>query len=95
VRVNATAIVIVTARNTGTTTWSSPNYVLRLNRTGRIALPQNTAALTGPVAPGATGTFVFTIQGAATPGTGGFSVQMGGPGGAFGQSAGMTVVCQA
>jgi hypothetical protein len=94
VRVNATAIVIVTARNTGTTTWTGPNYLLRLNRTGRIALPQNTAALPGAVPPGQTATFVFTIQGAATPGTGGFSVQMGGPGGAFGGSAGMTVVCQ-
>ena len=94
IRVNASAIVIVTARNTGTTTWSSPNYLLRLSRTGRIALPQNTAALTGSVTPGQTGTFTFIIQGAATPGTGGFTVQMGGPSGAFGQSVGMSVVCQ-
>ena len=94
VRVSAAAIIIVTARNTGTTTWSSPNYLLRLNRTGRIALPQNSAALTGAVAPGQSGTFTFTILGAATPGTGGFTVQMGGPSGAFGQSAGMNVICQ-
>jgi serine protease len=94
VRVNAAALVVVTARNTGTTTWSSPNYLLRLNRIGRIALPQNSAALTGTIAPGQTATFTFTILGAATPGAGGFTVQMGGPSGAFGQSVGMNVVCQ-
>lgn len=94
VRVGAAAIVIVTARNTGSTTWSSPSYLLRLNRTGRIALPQPSAALTGTVAPGQSRAFAFTILGAATPGSGGFSVQMGGPSGAFGQSVGMAVVCQ-
>jgi len=71
-----------------------PSYALRLNRTGRIALPQNSAALTGTVAPGQSRAFTFTILGAATPGYGGFSVQMGGPSGAFGQSVGMAVVCQ-
>jgi hypothetical protein len=94
VHVGAAAIVLVTARNTGSTTWSGPGYLLRLNRNGRISLPQSTAALTGTVTPGQSRTFTFTILGAATPGQGGFSVQMGGPGGAFGQSAGMTVVCQ-
>lgn len=94
VRVGMSATVTVTARNTGSTTWSSPGYLLRLNRTGRIALPQPTAALTGAVAPGQSHTFSFTILGATTPGSGGFSVQMGGPSGAFGQSVGTTVVCQ-
>ena len=94
VHVGTAAIVIVTARNTGSTTWSSPGYLLRLSRTGRIALPQATAPLAGTVAPGQSQTFTFTILGAATPGNGGFSVQMGGPSGAFGQSLGMTVVCQ-
>jgi len=94
VRVGASAIVIVTARNTGSTTWSSPGYLLRLNRTGRIALPQPSAALTGTVAPGQSRAFIFTILGALTPGLGGFSVQMVGPNGAFGQSVGMVVVCQ-
>jgi hypothetical protein len=39
-------------------------------------------------------TFTFTILGAATPGAGGFTVQMGGPSGAFGQSVGMAVACK-
>jgi serine protease len=95
VKVNAAATVTVTARNTGSTTWSSPGYSLVLRRTGRIALPQPSAALAGPsVAPGQSRTFTFTILGAATPGLGGFTVQMGGPSGAFGQSIGMNVVCQ-
>ena len=94
VRVSTAATVIVTARNTGSTTWSSPGYLLRLNRTGRIALPQPSAALTGTVAPGQSRAFTFTILGAATPGSGGFSVQMGGPSGVFGPSVGMAVVCQ-
>lgn len=92
--VGVAAIVIVTARNTGSTTWSSPGYLLRLNRTGRIALPQLSAALTGTVAPGQSRAFIFNILGAPTPGSGGFSVQMGGPSGVFGQSVGMAVVCQ-
>ena len=94
VHVNQAATVIVTARNTGTTTWAPPGYALSLLRTGRIALPVNQAALTGAVPPGQTGTFTFTIQGAATPGLGGFSAQMGSPNGSFGQSVGMNVVCQ-
>jgi hypothetical protein len=36
----------------------------------------------------------FLIVGASTPGSAGFSVQMGGPGGAFGQSVGQSVVNQ-
>jgi serine protease len=94
VRVGMAAVVMVTVRNTGSTTWSAPGYLLRLSRTGRIALPQATAALTGTLAPGQSHTFSFTILGAATPGSGGFSVQMGGPGGAFGQSVGAAVLCQ-
>jgi hypothetical protein len=94
VKVGTGAIVTVTARNTGSSTWTNPGFLLRISRTGRIALPQSTAALTGPVAPGQSAVFGFTILGAATPGSGGFSVQMGGPNGAFGQSVGMAVVCQ-
>lgn len=94
VRVGTTATVTVTARNTGSTTWTAGSYVLRLTRTGRLALPQNAAAFTGSVAPGQSKSFTFTIQGAATPGLGGFSVQMGGPHGAFGQSTGRSVACQ-
>ena len=92
--VNESGTVIVNARNTGTTTWAPPGYGLTLLRTGRIALPSNQAALTGAVPPGQTGSFTFTIQGAANPGLGGFSVHMASPSGSFGQSVGMNVVCQ-
>jgi hypothetical protein len=94
VQVNLPGIVTVTARNTGSTTWSSAQYILRLTRIGRIALPQASASLVGTVGPGQSALFTFVIVGAATPGSGGFSVQMGGPGGAFGQSVGMAVTCQ-
>ena len=56
--------------------------------------PGGGAALT-QTAPGQSKTFTFAILGATTPGSGGFSVQMGGPNGAFGQSVGMAVVCHA
>jgi serine protease len=95
IQVGAAATVVVTARNTGSTTWNTPGYLLKIGRTGRIALPQNTAALSGPIGPGQSKTFTFAILGATTPGSGGFSVQMGGPNGAFGQSVGMAVVCHA
>ena len=39
--------VLVTARNTGSTTWSSPRYGLRLTRTGRLALPRSSVPPTG------------------------------------------------
>ena len=88
------ATVLVTARNTGSTTWSSPRYGLRLTRTGRLVLPRSSVPPTGPVAPGQSQTFSFLIVGAATPGVATFSVQMGGPNGLFGQSAGMAVTCR-
>lgn len=94
VKVNAAATVIVTVTNTGSTTWSGPNYGLTLTRTGRIVLPQASAPINGTVAPGQSRAVTFTIQGAATPGYGGFSAQMAGPGGVFGTSAGMAVICQ-
>ena len=94
VRVGVAAVVIVTARNTGSRTWTAARYMMRLNRTGRIALPRNTVSFFGTVVPGQSFPFAFNIQGAATPGVGGFSVQMVGPGGAFGQSVGMSVLCQ-
>jgi subtilisin family serine protease len=94
IKVGVAALVIVTARNTGSTTWSSPRYLLRLSRSGRIALPQPTAPLSVSVAPGQSLPFIFTILGASTPGLGGFHVQMVGPNGAFGQSIGKSVVCQ-
>jgi len=94
VGVGAAAVVIVTARNTGSTTWTAAGYLMRLDRTGRITLPQNTVSLISTIAPGQSFPFAFNIQGAATPGGGGFSAQMGGPGGAFGQSIGMSVLCQ-
>lgn len=87
--------ITVTARNTGSTTWSPGAYILRINRSGRLQLPQASVALAGPVGPGQAQTFTFAAQCAVnTQGLGGFSVQMGGPPGAFGQSAGATVVCQ-
>lgn len=87
--------ITVTARNTGSTTWSPGGYLLRVTRSGRLQLPQASVALAGPVGPGQAQTFTFTAQCAVnTQGLGGFSVQMGGPPGAFGQSAGATVVCQ-
>lgn len=86
-------LVTVTVTNTGTTTWGTPGYALRLNRTNRISLPQNAVALQGAMAPGdsVTLTFLITCNGL---GTGGFSAQMGAQAGAFGQSAGRNVACQ-
>ena len=94
VRVTETHLIIVNARNTGSTTWGPPNYELQLRRTGAIALPQNSAALGSPVPPGQSRAFQFALQGAANPGPGGFSVQVVGPSGAFGQSVGQSVVCR-
>jgi hypothetical protein len=85
--------VSVTLRNTGDTPWTPGQYLLRLTRTNRVSLPANTAALTGTVPAGGTVTLTFTVT-CASPGTGGFSVQMGGPNGAFGTSTGRTIVCQ-
>lgn len=90
--VNLPYPVVVKALNTGSTTWDSPGYLLRLTRTGRIALPQNSAPLVGSsVAPGQSRLFNFVVVGGATVGSGGFSVQMGGPNGEFGQLVGMAV----
>jgi hypothetical protein len=88
---NVGLLASVTATNTGTTTWGS-TYFLRLLRNGRISLPNTTVPSSGSVAPGQSRTFSFlmTCNGS---GEGGFSAQMSGSGGDFGQNSGITVVC--
>lgn len=86
--------VVVSVRNTGTTSWTPAGYSLRLSRFNRVSLPQASAPLPGPLAPGATAPpIVFNVICNGT-GTGSFSVQMTGPGGPFGQSPGRTIVCR-
>lgn len=87
------APVTVTVTNNGSTTWTTPGYLLRLRSLARISLPQNTVALPGSVAPNASVSLSFTIM-CNGQGSSGFVVQMGGPGGAFGQSLGRNVLCQ-
>lgn len=89
----ASSVVVVSVKNTGTTSWTTAGYLLRLSRLNRISLPQPTAALPGAVAPGGSTSITFAIK-CNGSGTGSFSVQMSGPGGSFGQSPGQTVVCQ-
>ena len=93
IRVGVGIIVVVTARNTGSTTWNTSKFLSASRGRERSRCRLNTASLTGTVAPGQTGTSGFAIVGAATAGFGGFSVQMGGPRGAFGQSVGKAVLC--
>jgi len=93
IRLGQPGLIIVTARNTGSTTWRTPGYSLRTTRTGRLQLPQASVAVRNTVGPGQAQTYSFVASCGST-GQGGFSVQMGGPAGAFGQSTGRTVVCQ-
>ena len=80
--------------NAGTTTWSPPRYVLGLQRTGRISLPQQTVTLFGPVPPGGLRIMAFPII-CNGFGQGSFSAQMGGGAtGTFGQRVSRTVDCR-
>ena len=88
-----TGSVMVTATNIGTTTWSTPPYAVVLRGGLRISLPQNSKPVVGSVAPGQSQGFTFDVI-CNGQGQGFFQAQMGGQGGAFGQSAGRTVVCQ-
>jgi hypothetical protein len=90
---NGSGTVSVTVLNNGTTTWQSPAYLLNLWRVRWISLPINWVALPVPVSPGQSINLSFTVQCNGT-GTGGFSAQMGGPGGRFNDSAGQNIVCQ-
>jgi hypothetical protein len=86
--------VTVTALNTGSTTWASPGYSLRLARGLRVSLPQQFASVSGNVAPGASQTFTFGVI-CNGQGQGWFSARMsGGQSGIFGQQAARTIVCQ-
>lgn len=88
------ATVTVMATNSGTTTWSSPGYILRLDRGMRVSLPQNSVALPGTgVQPAASMTLSFTIS-CNGQGQGFFTAQLAGPGGRFGQNVSRTVACQ-
>jgi hypothetical protein len=89
---NAAATATVTATNTGTTTWNT-GYSISLSRYNHISLPSFTVSVPNSVAPGQSVTLTFTIQ-CNGFGFGGFSAQMNGPSGLFGQSAGQTVSCQ-
>jgi hypothetical protein len=88
-----TAGVTVAVTNTGTSTWTTAAYSLRLQRGLRMSLPQNFASLTAAVPPGATQNLSF-IVGCNGQGQGFFSAQMGGTAGLFGQQASRTIVCQ-
>ena len=92
VQVGTQGTVTVTAQNTGTSTWQA-SYALALGRTGRIALPQNTVAIGGTVGPGQSRTLSFAVQ-CNSQGFGGFSAQMSGSSGQFGQSVGQNILCQ-
>ncbi len=86
--------VSVVATNDGSTKWTASDHIVRLGRIRRISLPQFSVAVpSGGVAPGASFTFTFTII-CNGNGQGGFTAQMAGPAGPFGQSVGRTVVCQ-
>jgi len=86
--------VTVTAKNTGTTTWSAPTYLLQLSRGLRLSLPQTTASVTGSVMPGASQTLTFGVI-CNGQGQGSFTAQMAGnQSGAFGQRVARTIVCQ-
>lgn len=86
------AIVSVEVTNTGTTTWDVSHYSLSLLRNLSLSLPKRAADLSGSVAPGATVILDFEVF-CMRPGIGGFSAQMAGPHGAFGQSIGQNLVC--
>jgi hypothetical protein len=88
-----TDVVIVQVTNTGSTTWSAPAYVLRLQRGMKISLLVQAVQLSGPVAPGNMQNMSFAIT-ATGSGQGWFSAQMSGIGGAFGQQVSRTVVCR-
>jgi RHS repeat-associated protein len=66
-----TTTVTVQMRNSGTTTWTSAsNYRLgSQNPLDNTTWGTHRAELSGPVAPGQTGTFTFTIQAPSTPGS--------------------------
>jgi hypothetical protein len=85
--------VNVTVRNTGTTVWQPGSYALRLARTMRISVPQQSVALPNVVSPGGSASLTFTVTCTGT-GLGSFSVQMsGGTQGRFGPSAGRNITC--
>ena len=84
--------VSVTLRNSGTTTWRTSNVDTETIALGYKPLPTSTlwglnrVVLPGPVAPGATVTFNFTVQAPAVVGTQDFQWQVvKGPVGFFGQ----------
>jgi hypothetical protein len=89
---NTSVQATATATNNGTTTWNT-GYSLSLSRINRISLPSNSVSIPNSVAPGQSVTVTFTIQ-CNGFGLSGFSAQMNGPSGSFGQSAGQTVSCQ-
>ena len=72
-----TALVSVTMTNTGTTTWTAPNYVLgSLNPQGNVTWGMSQVGLGGlTVGPGSQATFSFNVVAPATPGT--FNFQWG------------------
>ncbi|HKP12065.1 MAG TPA: matrixin family metalloprotease, partial [Blastocatellia bacterium] len=69
--------VSITMRNTGTTTWlPTSHYLMTQNPTANAIWGRSAVGLWDPVAPGANGTFTFTITAPATAGTYNFQWQM-------------------
>ena len=84
-----TGLVMVSARNTGTSTWQSGNYALRVMPGRLMSTPQTNVSLPTAVAPGAVHSFSFVVT-CNGQGLGGFSAQMA----SFGQQVGANIVCQ-
>jgi hypothetical protein len=83
--------VLVSGRNTGTTTWQRPAYALSLGRNGRILTEVPSVDIPFPVAPGKSVTFAFNVRGDTTAGLGGVITRMTGPQGAFGEEIGLNI----
>ena len=86
--------VVIEVTNTGSTTWSTTDYSVGLQRGLRISLPQQSVALRSPVAPGGVQRLTFEIS-CNGPGQGWFVAQMRrGTTVSFGSPASWTVVCR-
>lgn len=91
-KVGLPGIVIVTASNTGTTTWTPQTYALRITGSRIVTVAQAFAPITTAIAPGQSQTFTALVT-CQTSGFGSFSVQMKASG-PIGSPVGQTVNCQ-
>lgn len=86
--------VTVAVRNNGPGDWTAgPGFSLQPRQSGRLALPVNSINLPSAVPAGTTVNISFDVK-CNSPGLGGLTVQMGGPGGTFPASIGRNIVCQ-